>query len=132
MEVFDVVKTISMLAGYIITITTCLLLFIKPIRIKIADSFKKNQDDEELRKIVFEMNNNLSKHMEIGELQNEALLAILRDHITEAYYKYKDVKRISTYKRESLIKEYTIYHKMNGNSYVDVIYEEMLNDWEVV
>ena len=42
------------------------------------------------------------------------------------YYKYTRRNGLPNYERENLVKIYSCYHAMHGNSYVDLIYEELL------
>jgi hypothetical protein len=126
MDILEVLKTLAVFAGSITTIFGCLLLFIKPIRTWVSNGIKKNTEDKEQKELIMRMNETLEKHMEQYDLQNEALLSMLRDNITKTYYKFISIGEIPCYERENLVKQYCIYHKMNGNSYIDIIYEELL------
>jgi len=126
MDVLDVLKTLAVFAGSITTIFGCLLLFIKPIRIWVGNGIKKNTEDKEQKELIKQMYDTLQKHMDQYDLQNEALLSMLRDNITKTYYKFIKLGEIPCYERENLVKQYCIYHKMNGNSYIDIIYDELI------
>jgi hypothetical protein len=127
----DSIKIFAIYAGYILTILSLIIFIVKPLRNLLIDSFKKSIKESEQEKLIKEIHETLQDLMIKGELQNKAQLSALRDNITETYYKYMDTKKIREYKRKSLIEQYDSYHRMNGNSYVDVIYEEML-EWEVI
>lgn len=126
MDVLDVFKTLAVFAGSITTIFGCLILFIKPIRKWVGNSIKKNTEDKEQKELIKQMYDTLQKHMDQYDLQNEALLSMLRDNITKTYYKFIKLGEIPCYERENLVKQYCIYHKMNGNSYIDIIYQELI------
>jgi len=126
------------IAGSIITIITLIMLIVKPTRNTFIKCIKKTSKVNENDKIIFEMNEMLKKHIEqdinkkeVMALQSEALLCVLRSEITDTYYKYITIKQLRTYERENLVKSYNIYHSLNGNSYVTIIYDEMMT-WEVI
>ena len=58
--------------------------------------------------------------------QQEALKCLLRSQITSKYYVYGEIGEIPRYERENIIYMHTQYKNMNGNSYVDEIYPEIL------
>lgn len=57
--------------------------------------------------------------------QNEALKCLLRSNITSKYYIYSEMKQIPIYEKENINYMYEQYVKMNGNSYVQQIVEEI-------
>lgn len=126
----ELLKTVAMYAGWIITTITCLSLIIKPIRHGIADIINKKVEETENKTIIKEIRDTLQTHIEKDEIVNESTLALLRDNITKKYYRYLDKREMPSYERENLIKQYDIYHKMHGNSYIDIVYEEM-KEWKV-
>lgn len=50
---------------------------------------------------------------------------LLRDRITEIYYKHYHDRQMRLYEYEDLEKLYSQYKKLNGNSFVDKIWEEV-------
>jgi len=58
--------------------------------------------------------------------QQEALKCLLRSTITSKYYVYSEIGEIPRYEKENITYMYEQYKKMNGNSYVDEIYPEIL------
>jgi hypothetical protein len=58
--------------------------------------------------------------------QEEALKCLLRSAITSKYYVYTEMKEIPFYERENITYMYKQYKNMDGNSFVDEIYPEIL------
>lgn len=58
--------------------------------------------------------------------QEEALKCLLRSAITSKYYVYSELGEIPRYERENIIYMHDQYKNMDGNSYVDEIYPEIL------
>lgn len=59
--------------------------------------------------------------------QQEALKCLLRSSITKIYYQYVPNGFIPQYERENAIYLHDQYKKMEGNSYVDQIFPEIMN-----
>lgn len=129
----DTVKDIAAVVGCILSLITLITLIVKPLREKFINWIKGKANTCELEGKIDNLAEMLKTHIEndeakllAAEMQNEATLCILRDRITTMYYKYTVAESIPTYAREDLTKLYKIYHAMHGNSYIDIIYEEML------
>jgi len=58
--------------------------------------------------------------------QQKALKCLLRSAITKIYYKYTELGYIPRYEKENVTYLYTQYKAMDGNSYVDSIYPEIM------
>lgn len=58
--------------------------------------------------------------------QQKALKCLLRSAITSKYYVFNELGEIPRYERENIIYMYEQYKNMEGNSYVDEIYPEIL------
>ena len=54
----------------------------------------------------------------------------LRSDMLRTYYKHKDDKKIRQYELENFILMYKAYQALNGNSFVEKIYNEVI-EWEV-
>jgi hypothetical protein len=48
------------------------------------------------------------------------------------YYQYKDDKRIRQFELENFIYLYKAYKALRGNSFIDKIYKEVMNEWETI
>ena len=55
----------------------------------------------------------------------------LRAEMLRIYYKNKDVKKIRQYEAEHFDKCYHAYKALNGNSFIDEIYDKT-HKWEVI
>lgn len=65
------------------------------------------------------------KQIEKDSRQEEALKCLLRSNITSKYYVYKELGAIPPYEKENIDYMYEQYKGMDGNSYVEVIVNEM-------
>ena len=59
------------------------------------------------------------------EQQQKALMCLLRSNITSKYYVYTEIGSIPYYEKENVDKMYEQYDNMGGNSYVEIIVEEI-------
>lgn len=59
-------------------------------------------------------------------------ITILRHEITLIYEKYRKEKKIPVRVKQSLCSLYEQYSELGGNSYVQSIMEEMVDDWEEI
>jgi multisubunit Na+/H+ antiporter MnhB subunit len=96
----DILLKIGSYVGALSAIIVFLGLIIKPLRKRIIDWIRKTSN-------------------------SEVLLALLRDRITAIYFMYNELGYIYSYELENVLKMYDLYHKMNGNSYVDTIVSDM-------
>lgn len=55
----------------------------------------------------------------------------LRSEMLRTYYRNKDAESIRQYELQNFIMLYESYKALNGNSFVDKIYEEVMS-WEVI
>jgi hypothetical protein len=56
----------------------------------------------------------------------------LRSEMLRIYYQYKDDKRIRQFELENFIYLYKAYKALRGNSFIDKIYKEVMNEWETI
>lgn len=131
-------KDITTVFGTATIIITFLTVTIKPLRERFTYWIRKKSNTCDLENKIDTLNMLVKEHIEKDTKKTEILaqlteaqLCILRNSITETYYKYKNSDGMPLHIREKLIKEYECYHAMNGNSFVDVIYPEMIN-WDVM
>jgi len=68
----------------------------------------------------------IRSYKEKDQVQEEALKCLLRSSITKIYYKYKEIGSIPQYERENVTYLHEQYKRMNGNSYVDELYPEIM------
>ena len=68
----------------------------------------------------------IKSYREKDMVQEEALKCLLRSSITKIYYKYIKVGSIPQFEKENVTYLHEQYKKMNGNSYVDELYPEIM------
>ena len=56
----------------------------------------------------------------------------LRSDMLHIYYQHKDDKKIRQYELENFIYLYKAYKALHGNSFIDKIYKEVMNEWETI
>ena len=54
----------------------------------------------------------------------------LRSEMLRLYYKHQDDKKVRQYEMENFVKLYDAYKALNGNSFIDKVYNEVM-EWEV-
>ena len=56
----------------------------------------------------------------------------LRSDMLRIYYEHKDDKKIRQFELENFIYLYKAYKALKGNSFIDKIYKEVIDEWEVL
>lgn len=56
----------------------------------------------------------------------------LRSDMLHIYYEHKDDKKIRQFELENFIYLYKAYKALRGNSFIDKIYKEVIDEWEVL
>ena len=67
----------------------------------------------------------VKEHKRKDTQQQKALMCLLRSSITSKYYVYKEIGSIPYYEKENIDKMHEQYKDMGGNSYVDIIVDEI-------
>lgn len=67
----------------------------------------------------------VSSYKNRDNTQEEALKCLLRSAITSKYYVYNEIGKIPQYEKENVNYMFEQYKKMNGNSYVEQIVNEI-------
>ena len=112
MEMFF--DTLFKVAQGVTALITLLILCVKPFRswfLNLQDRKKQEENKDENR--------------------DEALRCSLRNIITQFYYSHLHSDGIHQYEYENIAKVYRAYKKMDGNSFVDKIWEE-IQDWNII
>ena len=132
-----IITNIGAVIGVVLSCITLITLLCKPLRNKIAGWIRKTSHMEETRAAVDEVRAMMQQLMATEEskqamlqLFKESQLSLLRDSITDLYFKYLPKKEVPTYERKDMVKLFESYRKLGGNSYVQTIYEEFM-DWPV-
>lgn len=61
----------------------------------------------------------------------EGQRCLLRSEIVRTYYRHHDSKQLREYAFRNLVQCYKAYKALDGNSFIDRIYEEM-QEWEII
>jgi hypothetical protein len=56
----------------------------------------------------------------------------LRSEMLRIYYQHKDEKKIRQYELENFIYLYKAYKTLHGNSFIDKLNKEVMNEWETI
>ena len=67
----------------------------------------------------------VKEHKNKDKQQQLALMCLLRSTITSKYYVYKEIGSIPYYEKENIDKLHEQYKNMDGNSYVDIIVDDL-------
>lgn len=65
------------------------------------------------------------------KLQNTALLNLLKNQLTEIYYKYDQEKAIPDYVYCNFLDMLEVYENLDGNSYIHTIAKKM-ESWDII
>lgn len=71
------------------------------------------------------------KNIELKNLTVEGEKCLLRSEMLHTYYKHLESKKIRQYEFENFIKLYEAYKSLGGNSFIDVVYEEV-KEWKII
>ena len=55
----------------------------------------------------------------------------LRSTMLRTYYAHQEEKKVRQYEYENFVKSYEAYKALNGNSFIDRIYEEVA-EWHII
>lgn len=150
MNGIEILKTVASVASSLVVIGGFLVAVLKPLRKKVADWVVGTSGvptcNAEIDKLIRAMNSvqkSLDAHIKQSDSERKETLDALsevnkkldnnletqkntcRNLITDMYYKYGKYGEMPRYKHELLIKTYTNYKSMGGNSFIDELYEEM-------
>lgn len=149
-NVIEGLKLIASGLSAIIVIASFITAACKPIRkrfanwvVKISGNTVTNNQINEVADMVKKIQKDLTDHITSSETERQTTLNTINDInkkldnsmesqrntcrnlITDMYYKYGREGEIPRYKHELLIKTYSNYKSMGGNSFIDEIYAEM-------
>ncbi|HPE08179.1 MAG TPA: hypothetical protein PLT28_00405 [Saprospiraceae bacterium] len=103
-DILDVLKIIGGVASQIVTISACAALILKP-----------------LRERIFGIN-----------AYHDGICCLLRNEITQFYYKNSATKIIHGYEFDNIELLYKAYKSFHGNSFIDKIFAEIKDTWTIV
>lgn len=139
MDILTILSLVGGGAGSLITITTFITLFCKPLREKFVAWIRKITDKASVDADIKDLNDKIDKLTALvektieqnEELQSEmekqslALQASLRDAILDLYYKCTGRGSITMFEKQNLDELYKRYTDLKGNHFVEDCYKEM-------
>jgi len=155
MQTVELITTLGSIASAFLGVVAVLGMLLKPVRKRFVEfvtkAAKTDETDSEvaqLRSLIEKQNEELKTSIEqiktdnqnqaqklddlteAVALSNRASRAALGNTIKHIYYKYLPSKRLPIHEIESLHMIHRTYKEEGGNSFVDAIFDEMMNEWE--
>ena len=145
MDILTILSLIGGGAGSLITITTFITLFCKPLRERFIAWIRKITDKASVDENIKDLNDKIDKLTVLvkktieqnEQLQNdidnlcEATQASLRNQILILYYDCRRKKYITSYELECLDKLYKNYTELKGNHFIKTCYIYLTTQIEV-
>ena len=125
-DLWNVIQTIGGIASIVVTLASFWALVIKKPKEALKNLIREEAKaaNNELEDNVKELNKQLKGQADIDR-------ALIKNAITQIYFKYLDKKQIPSYEKQNLLSLFENYQKLNGNSYVAGIVEVM-KQWEEI
>lgn len=73
----------------------------------------------------------IDENKENNDLQNMALLTLLRTNLMHTYYVYNELKQIPDYAYQNFLESLKVYESLGGNGFIHTISKKMEN-WDIV
>ena len=112
---YQTIQTINLVVSILTSTFTLSMLIIKPFRNWILGLKKEKEEREKQENNILEVDR-----------------CLLRDRILTIYYDHYKDKEIKQYQFENLGYLYAQYKQLNGNSFVDKIWEEIRENWKII
>ena len=80
---------------------------------------------------VKEYKKKMQKKTENEEMQNMALMTLLKGNLTNTYFVYNEIKKIPDYAYQNFLDTLEVYEKLGGDGFIHNIAKKM-EDWEIV
>ena len=85
----------------------------------------------ELKNMTEAQDTQLAEISRTINLLNQSQLDMMRYDMNKIYYKYRPFKKILSADKKAFIKIYKDYKDMDGNTWIDALYAEVIT-WEIV
>ena len=72
----------------------------------------------------------LKEKNEESKLLKEALMTMLQNNLTNTYFVYNEIGKITDYVLKNWLNSFKIYKKLGGNDYIDTI-KNKIDNWEI-
>ena len=121
----ELIKTITIVSGGVVA----LYKLIKNIFEKLLNNRLETIENKlnHIEETNLKQNENIEKILHQQNLLMDADKDILRSMITSKYYEAKERNYFPQYERECLTLIYRDYKTLNGNNFIDLLYEELLS-----
>lgn len=86
---------------------------------------------DEIKIMTLNQEERLEKIQDSIDLLNTSQLDMLRYNMNRIYYKYRPYQKILDADKKAFIKLYNDYKPMGGNSWIDSLYQELVN-WPII
>ena len=86
---------------------------------------------DELKSMTEAQDTQLAEISRTINLLNQSQLDMMRYDMNKIYYKYRPFKKILSADKKAFIKIYKDYKDMDGNTWIDALYAEVIT-WEIV
>lgn len=86
---------------------------------------------DELKSMTEAQDEQLAEISRTINLLNQSQLDMMRYDMNKIYYKYRPFKKILSADKKAFIKIYKDYKDMDGNTWIDALYSEVIT-WEIV
>lgn len=141
MPLTDIILTAASVCGGLVTISGLIALILKkPIQyikqqghqaVESEITQHLNEERVVIDEVLKEINDKLTEVQDAILLDQKSTRAALRHCITTIYQTYFPTKELPVNIKKNLCSLYEAYKKLNGNSYICEIYEEMM-EWKVI
>lgn len=84
-----------------------------------------------LVKTIKEYKSKLDKKTTNEELQNKALMTLLKNDLTSTYFVYNQLKQIPDYVYQNFLDELEVYESLGGDGFIHNIAKKM-ESWEIL
>ena len=81
--------------------------------------------------VIKNYKNKLENNKKNENIQNMALLTLLKGNLTNTYFVYSELKQIPDYAYQSFLDTLAVYEGLGGDGFIHTIAKKM-EDWEIV
>ena len=146
MKFLEILKVIGGALGGVTGIFAAIVTVFKPIRKNFVNWVVCNTGSANMAKQISEIEEMLKTHIKQDSQKAEDMKVlkdtvqklkesercVLRTNILRIYNKYLPDGEIPAYEFETLSKDYHSYKNLEGNTFVDDIWEIMSKEWKVI
>ena len=146
MKFLEFLKIIGGAIGGLTGLWAIIVAVIKPLRKRFVNWIICNTGSENMAKEISDIKEMLKEHIgqdaqkvedmkevkETVEKLKDSERCVLRTNILRIYNKYLPTGEIPAYEFETLSKDYHSYKGLEGNTFVDDIWEIMSKEWKVI